>query len=166
MAVTYTPITSQTLSSATSSVTFSSISSTYTDLVLIVSAQSASTNVDLAMRLNSDTGTNYSNTRLYGTGSAAGSERGTNISYIPLDWGIASLGSNSFGTTTINIMNYSNTTTFKTNISRRNLAGTGVDTSVALWRSTAAISTIYLYERNGANFAAGSSFTLYGIKAA
>ena len=166
MAVTYTPISSQTLSSATSSVTFSSISSTYTDLVLIVSAQSASTNVDLAMRLNSDTGTNYSNTRLYGTGSAAGSERGTNISYIPLDWGIASSTSGYFGTTIINILNYSNTTTYKTNISRRNLAATGVDTSVALWRSTAAVSTIYLYERNGANFAIGSSFTLYGIKSA
>ena len=73
MAVTYTPITSNTLTSATASVTFSSISGTYTDLVLVVSAQSASTNVDLAMRFNSDSGTNYSNTRLYGTGSAAGS---------------------------------------------------------------------------------------------
>jgi hypothetical protein len=166
MAVTYTPIAIQTLTSASGSVTFSSIPSTYTDLVLVVSGQSASTNIDLAMRFNSDSATNYSNTRLYGTGSAVGSERGTSIAYIPLDWGIASSTSGYFGTTIINILNYSNTTTHKTNISRKNLAATGVDASVALWRSTAAISTIYLYERSASNFASGSTFTLYGIKAA
>ena len=62
-------------------------------------------------------------------------------------------------------MNYANTTTYKTVIGRANNAGYGADTSVGVWRNTAAISTITLTALT-ANFASGSTFTLYGIKAA
>jgi hypothetical protein len=63
-------------------------------------------------------------------------------------------------------MNYSNTTTNKTILSRINNAENSTVARVTLWRNTAAISTIFLTEGNGANFIAGSTFTLYGIKAA
>jgi hypothetical protein len=65
-------------------------------------------------------------------------------------------------------MNYSNTTTYKTALNRSNQAAGGVDATVGLWRSTAAIDTIRFYANtNGSqNFLTGSTFTLYGIAAA
>ena len=63
-------------------------------------------------------------------------------------------------------MNYSNTTTFKTILMRANNAALGVDAIVGLWRSTAAINEIKVFPTGGANFETGSTFSLYGIKAA
>jgi hypothetical protein len=60
---TYVAIAEQTLGTAAASVTFSSIPGTYTDLVLVISAQDT-TNNSFALICNSDTGTNYSRTRL------------------------------------------------------------------------------------------------------
>ena len=69
---TYTPIASVTLSAATSSVTFSGIPQTYTDLVVVINAgNSGGTGYGIALQCNNDTGSNYSFTQLYGTGSAA-----------------------------------------------------------------------------------------------
>ena len=162
--VTYTPIATTTLGSAQSSVTFSSISGSYTDLVLVVYIPSNSTNDDMYLQYNSDTGSNYSNTTLRGNGTTASSTRGSNTT------GARFSDSSSPTTTTsctaiINIMNYANTTTYKTNISRSNNASTGVDSMVTLWRSTAAITSVKVYPASG-NMASGSTFTLYGIQAA
>ena len=57
---TYALIERQTLGSATSTVTFSSIPGTYTDLIIISSALSAGTSETIMMRFNSDSGNNYS----------------------------------------------------------------------------------------------------------
>ena len=62
-------------------------------------------------------------------------------------------------------MNYSNTTTYKSNISRGNNAATGLDTMVTTWRNTAAITSIKIFPASG-NMATGTIATLYGIKAA
>ena len=164
MATTYEPIATTTTSGSAASVTFSSISSAYTDLVIIVNA-GGSTNADLQMQFNSDTGTNYSRTVLSGNGTAASSGRQTSVAYIRVDnLGYLNTTFPAF-TGIINIMNYSNTTTFKTAISRTNNASTGVDASVGLWRSTAAITSIVLYPDTG-TLTNASTFTLYGIKAA
>jgi hypothetical protein len=82
-ASTYVPIATQTLGSATASVTFSSIPATYTDLVLIVAAQNvtASGVNNMALVLNSDGGTNYSMTRLSGNGSTVSSDRASSATY-------------------------------------------------------------------------------------
>jgi hypothetical protein len=161
---TYTPIESKTLGSAASSVTFSSIPSTYTDLILVVTAAGASAD-DLRYRFNSDSGTNYSTTILYGTGSAASSARTTNATSCLADY-YGSVGTvlNS-SIQTIHIMNYSNSTTYKTAIARGNRSDSGTDATVSLWRSTSAISSITLGIGNSysVNFSVGSIFTLYGI---
>lgn len=170
MAITYTPIATQTLGSAAASVTFSSIPSTYTDLIFIANTK-ASTATDVQecyLQFNSDTATNYSLTRLYGTGSSALSGREINITKID---NIRLPGSNSastvFGNMIANIQNYSNSTTNKTTILRMNAETTNgqVGAIVGLWRSTSAISTI-LFAPTSGNFVAGSTFTLYGIKSA
>jgi len=113
MPATYEPIATNTLSSAAATVTFSSIPSTYTDLVLIMQGKSALSTDDVQLYFNSDTGSNYSLTTLIGTGSTATSARYSNLSngfYISRP-GWTSAG---FTTTILNFMNYANTTTHKT----------------------------------------------------
>jgi hypothetical protein len=69
MAATYEPIETQTLGSAAASVTFSSITGSYTDLILVSSISTTHTaTTSLVIQLNGDTATNYSNTRLLGDG--------------------------------------------------------------------------------------------------
>jgi hypothetical protein len=163
---TYVPIATTTLGSATGSYTFSSIPQTYTDLVL-VAQPIASAGVDLELRFNGDSGTNYSCTQLTGTGSSAISGQFSNSTQLRVDkYGYINT---SIGTMDIvNFMNYSNTTTYKTVLSRTGNAGQGTDAVVGLWRSTAAITSIVLYPgaTSGATFSAGSTFTLYGIASA
>jgi hypothetical protein len=115
------------------------------------------------MEFNGDSGTNYSTTILTGTGSAASSTRYTSATKAYIDFNAYADATNNENII-VQIMNYSNTTTNKTALSRSNNAATGVDANVSLWRSTAAISSIRIYQAN--NFATSSTFTLYGIKAA
>lgn len=167
MPVTYTPITSQTLSSAANSITFSSISGTYTDLVVVCNSTISNNGGGAYMAFNGDTsGTNYSQTFLYGTGSAAGSTRTTN-SVGTANWvggQIGGMSSTTPSTYVINVMNYSNTTTYKTILSRSSDLYT--EASVNLWRNTAAITSIIIGAQGAYTFSAGSTFTLYGIQAA
>ena len=78
---TYDAIATQTLSSAAASVTFSSIAGTYTDLVLVTSIRKSTTGVSAYLRANNDSGTNYSTTYLYGSGTSAISTRDTNRTF-------------------------------------------------------------------------------------
>jgi hypothetical protein len=166
MASTYTPIATQTLGSATASVTFSSISGSYTDLVLIANAQGASGSPqNLLFQLNGDTASNYSSTWLIGDGSSASSSRLSSRVNGLLDIaGYAPIGTN-FNAVIAQFNNYSNATTNKTVLSRANSAATGTDAVVSLWRSTAAITSIKIYF-NTNNLNTGSTFTLYGVKSA
>lgn len=161
MAITYEAISSQTLGSAQSSVTFNSFSG-YTDLVIVLNTKLAST-TSTYMNFNGDTAGNYSFTRIYGNGSSAVSDRvGTNLTGIDIQYA----GSGDGNVTIVNLMNYANSTTYKTSLTRWNTTGsTGyVGANVNLWRSTAAITSITF--SNSVNFSVGSTFTLYGIKAA
>jgi len=158
MTATYDCIATTTLSSAAATVTFSSISASFTDLVLVVNGTWSGTNNFQAITLvfNSDTGANYSRTVLQGDGSSASSSRESTG-----NWGIiASDQSNSI----LHIMNYSNTTTYKTVVSRGSSAGYIVRAVVGLWRSTSAINSVEVKTASN-NFNSGTSLTLYGIKA-
>jgi hypothetical protein len=64
----------------------------------------------------------------------------------------------------VNVMNYSNATTYKTFLARGNIAAGGTEAVVGLWRNTAAITSLELLP-TASTFATGSTFTLYGIKA-
>lgn len=157
MPKTYEPIQTQTVGTAVATVTFSSIPQTYTDLVLV--ANLIDSNGFSVMRFNSDSGSNYSRTWMYGNGTSAGSSRGTNIS--GLDLKAASSGSE-YPVDIVHLMNYSNTTTYKTCLIRQSYASNEVALYAGLWRNTAAITTITVTN----NISAGSTFTLYGVKAA
>jgi hypothetical protein len=169
MAVTYEAIATQTLGSSNSTVQFTSISQAYTDLILIWSPTGSSTGLNVYSRVGNglvDSGNNYSWTFIRGNGSAATSNRGTSSSY----WNWLNMGVHDTipNTYIYQFINYSNTSTNKTVIARLNeeQSGSGfVAAAVGLWSSTSAINVISLQTTTG-TFDAGSTFTLYGIKAA
>lgn len=159
MAKTYEPIATYTLSSSGNGATFSSIPSTYTDLILVVNGSLNTTNY-LTLTLNADTAGNYSYTSLTGNGTSASSARGSNNGYA-----FGGQFTTSQSVAIWHIQNYSNTTTYKTVLNRNNAASGYVDAVVTMWRNTAAINTVYISSGNGsATFTSGSTFTLYGIK--
>ena len=164
MAITYEPLATTTLGSAAATVTFSSISSAYTDLVLITNSATGVNDIDMYIQVNSDTGSNYSWTRLLGTGSSALSSRGSSSS---LGYRVGNMSGSNVGQNNVIVQfqDYSNTTTFKTVLTRSNNASLLVETFVGLWRSTSAITSMDIKTQSG-NFSIGSTFTLYGIKEA
>jgi hypothetical protein len=161
---TYVPIATQTLASAVASVSFTSIAGTYTDLVLVMQAKNSVGTSNVRLQFNSDTATNYSSTFLDGDGTSAFSSRTTSTAFAYLD-NYGQIQNNFNSSIIVNIMNYSNATTYKTILARANNAATGVDAIVSLWRSTAAITSITLTQ-GGNNYDIDSTFTLYGIKGA
>jgi hypothetical protein len=163
MPSTYEPIATQTLGSAAASVTFSSITGTYTDLILICAITAGNTG-DGYLRFNSDTGSNYSDTVLRGNGTTASSVRDTSVPGI--DIGPTSLITGAeVGSLKIQIQNYSNSTTYKTSLIRFDEATNNVSAIVGLWRNTNAITAIDIVSRSG-TWGVNSTFSLYGIKAA
>ena len=159
---TYTPIATANGTGSSGTISFTSIPSTYTDLVLVSNFES-STAANVFYRVNGDTGSNYSDTTVYGDGSSTGSYRRSNqtLSYTTY---ISASGQRVVMTT--NFMNYANTTTNKTFITRFNNASFELGAVVGLWRSTSAITSVTINLNNSANFTSNSTFTLYGIASA
>jgi hypothetical protein len=173
MAKTYEPIATTTLGSAQTEINFTSISGAYTDLVLVCNGGMSRAGAAFLMRVGNgsvDSGSNYSETDLYGTGSAAGSARRTTSTEWNIFGNVGSSTTTGENTFIINLMNYSNTTTNKTALGRAANASSsayaGTAAAVFLWRSTSAINTIKLLRQSTDTFNTGSTFTLYGIKAA
>jgi hypothetical protein len=162
---TYTPIATTTLSGV-SNYTFTSIPTTYTDLILIGSINGVSVATDVWYRVGNgsvDTGTNYSWTWLSGFGTSTESARASNNSKLYIDgWGTIGTGNSIIRT---NINNYSNTTTYKTVLTQRTDAAKEANAQVGLWRSTSAINTLQLGLDSG-TFNSGTVLTLYGIASA
>jgi hypothetical protein len=163
MPATYEPIATQTVSgSSTGTVTFTSIPSTYTDIVVIINAGYLSDSRDVTWTVNNDGGSNYSQTSLQGDGTSATSSRNTSV----VKFYTNCLTFPNYGVGTIHLMNYANTTTFKTALSRAGTTLNVAQANVHLWRSTAAINRLDFFPNVSGNFLSGSTFTLYGIKAA
>lgn len=152
-------ISSVTLSASTSSISFNNIPQTYTDLVLVFNG--THTGAGLAGvyldKINTDGSTKYSRTIMYGTGSTVGADRSS-------DSTSANIGliNSTMSDSTFHFMDYANTKTFKTILARSNSASGQVRAGVALWRDISAITSFGL---SGVTFAAGSTFSLYGINA-
>jgi hypothetical protein len=163
MPTTYEPIATTTLGSA-STITFSSIPSTYTDLRIVLVGLVSSGDAGI-MRFNSDTASNYSFTQVRGNGSTGSSSRSSNQTNIYIgEYTSTSIPS----LTTIDIFSYAGST-FKTALITNNAdtnGGGNIFNFVSLYRSTSAISSITLSCVNYTNFAVGTTATLYGIKAA
>lgn len=164
---TYTPIATTTGTGSSGTITFSSISSAYTDLrIVLVGTETNATLYEFDMRYNNDSGNTYSLTYLQGNGTSATSGRYSSTNKIRL----GEYGTDTTLPTliTVDVMNYANSTTYKTCLIRYNeFASAGGDSGakVALWSSTAAINRIDLLNLGG-NFTTITTATLYGIVAA
>jgi hypothetical protein len=164
MPATYEPIATNTLGSAVTTLTFSSIPSTYTDLIIVANL-GASGAANVQIQYNGDTATNYSAGIMYTTGATAGAGPYANLSFTYGLNGAAALPLTISSSGIININNYSNTTTWKNALCRYGNSNQESTCFVGTWRNTAAINSITLSSYSS-SYLTGSSFTLYGIKAA
>lgn len=149
-----------------SSIAFSSIPQTYTDLKLVLSGRSTIAENAVSGAFNGSTA-NFSNMILFGNGATAASNRpgggtGNNtVMYQNLSTDTANMFSNS----ELYIPNYTASTnkSFYSDSVLENNATTAYQLFVAgLWSQTAAITSITLTIAAG-NFAQHSSASLYGI---
>lgn len=151
-------IATTTLSSAASSITFSSIPSTYTDLRLVVTGLTGGDG-NVALTFNSST-TNYSRTYLQGDGASAISSRNTSTVRAP----IGNVNSTNRSMSEVDIFNYAGST-YKTILYKgsadTNGSGT-IQVGVDLWQSTSAITSIQIVNDYAGTFTAGATATLYG----
>jgi hypothetical protein len=166
---TYTLISSTTLTSTASTVTFSAISNSYTDLVIKASIRdtnSLNNDRNLQWRLNGTT-TNYSQTEVTGSGSGSSSTRRTGATYFSSDRTIpaALATANTFNSTEIYIPNYivnTNKPSSTFSVGEDNITAAYLMAVANLWNNTAAITSI-TFVSDGPSYAVGSSFYLYGI---
>jgi hypothetical protein len=163
MPATYEPIATTTLGSATNTITFSGISGSYTDLRVVLSVAGTSATADAMMRVNGNTTSVYSQTYLSGNGTTPATGAVANNTYWYLNLG-ADLSS--VALITVDLLSYTgstNKTSLSTFSNDRNGSGY-VNTTVNLFRSTSAVTSISLFLLNGAHtFSANTRATLYGI---
>lgn len=160
-----TAIASTTLSTNTRTITFSSIPATYDDLMVVTYTKTTTASFPY-FRTNNDSATNYSRIALYGDGASAAVSAATGETSVIFN--STSGTANLFVASQIHILNYKNTSNFKTFIVRQaqDYSGSGqTQLRVALYRSTSAINRIDL-DGSGYDFTSGSVFALYGIKKA
>ena len=152
-------------------ITFSSIPSTYQHLQIRVLARtnrSAGTDI-MSMRMNSDTGNNYADHLVYGDGSSAQTDRNSTYGKINIQR-VASdnLSASIFSPFVIDILDYANTNKYKTirYLGGFDANGSGrIGLGSGLWQNTAAVTSITLEGLEfSSNYNQYSSFALYGIK--
>jgi hypothetical protein len=157
---TYTPLANTTLGSGVSVLTFSSISASYRDLVLVINGKAVSgSGLGIFITLNGDFGSNYNEIYMSGNGSATNSLAVSNAGAATL----APADTND-GIYIINFMDYSATDKHKTFLSRNNVAATETRAMAHRWANTAAISSIRV-AISSSTFVSGTTMSLYGIGA-
>lgn len=166
---TFTLIEAYTVPSPTNSITLSSIPSTYTDLILETSLRTdrADTGDNVGLQFNSST-SGYSDRRVYGYGTGAGSDTGSSsfLRFGRID--AANNTANTFSNGSLYIPNYAGST-YKSvsfdSVMENNSSNSYVELEAGLWSNTAAITSIkiYLVDSGALNFVANSTVYLYGV---
>lgn len=175
MAATFTKIATVTVGSGgASSIDFSSIDSSYTDLCLKISTRVTLPSGDvgaynqLKVRFNADSGSNYLRLTLYGNGSGTASET-TTTTYGWTGWTSTNNNTAStFGSTEVYIPNYNSSNQKSTcvdAVSENNATSALASLNAMKWSGTSAINQITIYpDVSGSTIAQYSTATLYGIK--
>jgi len=165
-------ITTTTVGSATPSVTFGTISQSYSDLYIIGSMRNSANNDGALVRFNGSSSSIYYERSLYSSGSAAGAQiTGAGAAQTQfLGYGNmtpSTYTANGYSNFSIYIPNYSGTiiqkaaTQFGT--AENNATGVTLYQWIWTWASTAAINSITFTAGSSGNIAAGSVISLYGI---
>jgi hypothetical protein len=166
---TYIQIASYSATGTVSSIDFSSISGSYTDLVLKWSLRSTSGSwSNINIKFNNST-SSYQNKTLVGTGSGSGASGGSSTSPDSFFQGY-NAGTGQTASTFTNgemyIPNYSGSTNKSSstdNVAENNATTAYMYMTAQLWSNTSPINQITIYDANGGSFAQYSTATLYGI---
>ena len=157
--------------SPSANINFSSIPSTYKHLQIRFSARNNFTGsgggISALVRLNSDTGGNYTNHRLVGDGASATAGAQTGVTATNLGYMSRNGDTSNFSASVVDILDYKNTNKYKTlrTLSGSDYNGSGyVQLWSGLWLNTSAISSIDIFPDGSASWLQYSSFALYGIK--
>jgi hypothetical protein len=164
----YKAIASQTLSSDTTTVTFSSIPQNYRDLVLVISGRlNLDTDRVAQLTLNGNTGTNYRGVRYFSVGNiVGGSQTIGGDSFNATNFALG-LGYNTepYGLSILQFMDYTQTNKFKGVLYNENVVEEIYGAARAYqWAQTAAVTSISITANTG-QINTGSTFALYGIEA-
>lgn len=169
MPLTFTPIATATLESASQYITFTSISNAYTDLFMVANMISGSSNLDypttwVGTGNSIDTGSNYSGNHFEAASGSVSAYSYDNATTTTLPYGQA-LDTNFYGGWRMWFFDYSATDKFKTMVADyytpKSSQPGGVGT--ACWRNTGAINTIRIGGSGGFNMNTGSYATLWGV---
>jgi hypothetical protein len=154
---TYIALANITLTSAVGNVTFSSIPSTYRDLVLVMNGTSSTGNPFAFLRFNGDSGSNYNYVFMYGDGGGAAVS--TTFSGQTTGF-IGNIDTGARNTVITQIMDYSASDRHKTMLAR---SSGGLEIATAIrWANTSAVTSMSVNVNTGA-FSSGFTFALYGI---
>ena len=176
MANTFELISSTTLSSPASSIDFTSIPATFTDLCLEFSlratnSSSARAEDTLILAINNNTtGTDYNSRYLRGNGASAGSGTASSSAYAGSYAGEINGSTSTASTFTsgaVYIPNYlsSNNKSFSIDIVQEANGTTAYSHLMAnIWNQTSAITRLTLTDYNSNTFATYSTAYLYGVK--
>jgi hypothetical protein len=169
----YFPIASTKITTATASVTFSSIPATYTHLQMrIWGYNNSGSDRTLWMQFNSDSGSNYRNHYLAGNGSAiaSGADSAATVGILPYNSAASTTGFNGdsakASVVIMDILDYTNTNKYTTVRTLGGWDGNGsgqIYLSSGVWMNTAAITNLYFQIPYSTLFNTGTVFTLYGI---
>lgn len=161
---TYIPLANVTLSASAASVTFSSISQAYRDLVLVIKG-----NGDAGIpvfTLNNDTnGSNYFLVTMSGNGSTASSNSNTGDPYIAFNRAINPTVGTLNPHFIADIFDYSATDKHKTVLTKLSSAANGVEYATSRWSSTAAVTSLQVKVTSASTLMAGTTIALYGVSA-
>lgn len=166
---TWVALKSTTVGTATPTITFTGIPSTYTDLILMSNSKcsNTSTGASITIRFNSDSAGNYSQSSIQASSTSRITERYANTTGIDGGRINTSNSSNSnWGQAITHIQNYASTSYQKLCLSKSSVTNEAWKQyqSGSLWRNSAnAINTITI--TCGYDFLVGSTFSLYGVKA-
>jgi hypothetical protein len=154
-------------SGGSSSISFTSIPSTYKHLQIRAIGRSTTTVADSTYRFNSDSGSNYAFHLLVGNGTAAQAFSSTSQTFLKASPYIDT-NSNTFGAGVTDILDYADTNKYKTvrtltGMENNNAGNAQIQFFSGLWQSTTAITSITITP-SSSNYAEYSSFALYGIK--
>lgn len=156
-----------TLGSSASSIDFTSIPQTGTDLLVVFSIRSTDATANHFVRFNSDSGSNYGHRRLRGDGSSASSQYQDPSSqvFIPNAASMSSDTANTFSNGSVYISNYTSSVAKSVSadsVAENNGTTAGQAIVAARWSGTAAITSLSIIH-NGATFAQYSTASLYTI---
>lgn len=157
MTATYDLLASSIIGSTVSSVTLSSIPSTYRDLILVVTKPSGDYRVSL--RFNGDSSASYRIVSMQGYGTGTVSYQSATQTYV---WApLFNSGGNSPNLTIFQIMDYAQTDKQKSVLSRTNISPNFVTAEVSRWDNNSAINSIYIEP----DLTTGTTIYLYGVVA-